>query len=177
MVASVGSVLVGSLVTIFISSRTRPLNAWLASLNHSPTPTDEAAAAAAVKARETMECGLVTRSSGSGGTGNTEVHDVPQGCTSHSRRAEDRNRNGAQAALSDGGMRSQVGGAISRGDRVLLAIVLALSLLFAYLSASVGSSDLLGCFLGGLAFSTVPGVRPVWARQVSSVGFSYPCKM
>lgn len=65
-------------------------------------------------------------------------------------------------------------GAMCLGDRVLFAMVLALALLFAYLSALVGSSDLLGCFFGGLAFSSVPGVRSVWERQVR-FEVSRPC--
>ncbi|CAN0286965.1 unnamed protein product, partial [Laminaria digitata] len=45
-------------------------------------------------------------------------------------------------------------------------MVLSLSLLFAYLSSAIGSSDLLGCFFGGVAFSGVPGVEKVWERQM-----------
>ncbi|CAN0317063.1 unnamed protein product, partial [Laminaria digitata] len=45
-------------------------------------------------------------------------------------------------------------------------MVLSLSLLFAYLSSVMGSSDLIGCFFGGVAFSGVPGVGRVWERQM-----------
>ncbi|CAM9442731.1 unnamed protein product, partial [Discosporangium mesarthrocarpum] len=51
-------------------------------------------------------------------------------------------------------------------DIALLVMILSLSCIMSYLSFLVGSSDLLGCFLGGLAFSGVPGARVAWDRQL-----------
>lgn len=186
VVASVGSILVGSLVTLFINSRTGPLNAWLMSLDRSPTshqplatPVNISAPAPASRssAGETVaEHTRVTPSSGDGGRRIVTPATADMQSSAETNGGE--KNKGAGQNMTVGGMRlpesiydqevdGQDGGhAIGTGDRVLLAMVFALSLLFAYLSALVGSSDLLGCFLGGLAFSGVPGVRTVWRRQV-----------
>lgn len=51
------------------------------------------------------------------------------------------------------------------GDRALLLAVLVVSAVLALLCRAVGSSDLLGAFLGGLMFSAVPRANEVWGRQ------------
>lgn len=188
VVASVGSILVGSLATLFINSKTRSLNAWLMSLDRSAafqqpldmaTPANISAPAPASRSsvRETAaEHTRVTPSSGDDDRRILTPTTAEMHLSAGTNRGEKNKEVGRKMAA--GGMqlpetthdqavdRQDGGHAIGRSDRVLLAMVFALSLLFAYLSALVGSSDLLGCFLGGLAFSGVPGVRTVWGRQV-----------
>lgn len=158
VLASVGSVLVGSLATIFINSKTERLDAWVVSLNH---PRRERISS--LNFPETPEPGLVVSKSGEVRTGAFEESGMMplDGVVSVGGGA-------AQPGNSDRPRNGGVGGveSVGLGDRALLAIVLAFSLLFAYLSALVGSSDLLGCFMAGLAFSGVPGVQRVWGRQV-----------
>jgi Kef-type K+ transport system membrane component KefB len=73
------------------------------------------------------------------------------------------------------------------GDRLLLSFVLLSAALFAWLSSLVGSSDLLGCFFAGLAFSPILHCKQVWDRQMKqfvtwggrlffacAIGFSVP---
>lgn len=134
VLASVGSVMVGSVAAVVISSKTEPLGAWLPSLNG-------------------------TTNSGSSSTDhdddvNLTASPFEEVVTTTRTEVVPREAGGDRAGL------------VGRGDRALLAMVLAISLLFAYVSSLVGSSDLLGCFLGGLAFSGVPGVERVWSRQV-----------
>lgn len=139
VLASVGSVVVGSVATVFISSKTEPLGAWLESLNRTSNKRNPSAPSAEV----------AVPLEGSVATTTNAASSLPT----------------IQNAAESGEKRG-VGLVVGRGDRVLLMMVLAFSLVFAYLSSLVGSSDLLGCFLGGLAFSGVPGVQRVWARQV-----------
>ncbi|CAM9285274.1 unnamed protein product [Scytosiphon promiscuus] len=135
VLASVGSVAVGSVAAVFISSQTEPLGAWLASLNRDSNKRTPSAPSA--QAAVPLEGGVVS-------------------VTNDARATQHVAESGEERAV----------GLVGRGDRVLLVMVLAFSLVFAYLSSLVGSSDLLGCFLGGLAFSGVPGVQRVWARQM-----------
>ena len=48
----------------------------------------------------------------------------------------------------------------------LLACMIVVSCVAAFLCRLVGSSDLLGCFVGGLLFSSLPEARDVWERQM-----------
>lgn len=166
--ASAGSVLVGSLATIFINSKTETLDAWLTALNHNPASL-ERACLEATEAPETVETGLVSAPGGglkaSFVDEALEMMPVGNGANGGSGRLQ-------TTAVEGGGGDDGGVGSVGRGDRVLLAMVLVFSLLFAYLSALVGSSDLLGCFLGGLAFSGVPGVQRIWGRQVRCLVFS-----
>lgn len=157
MIASIGSVLMGGVATVLISSRTKQLSTWLSKLNHrpdgeiqrhaiDPSAEDSPGFNAIPRADDTVN---------SFGVGDN-FESSPFG--------DERGRDGSQVQTIIGVQPRELRG----GDTVLLAMVLALALLFAYLSASVGSSDLLGCFLAGLAFSRVPGVKQVWARQVGS---------
>lgn len=177
ILASVGSVIVGSLAAVIISSKTEPLGAWLSSLNGTNT--------GGTHAREQTQTtvGAVTRhrqehfspekllADNAIGRGPADVEmTVPLQVGA----ATTTTATTSIAAARDRGDSSA--GLVGRGDRVLLAMVVAFSLLFAYLSSLVGSSDLLGCFLGGLAFSGVPSVQKVWARQVHElvcVGFVF----
>lgn len=146
----------GSLATVFISSQSKRLNAWMCSLNEASRRRRKPLAA---NGPDTPESGFVARSSGGSGTAvrSENLQIRPLGGVK---------RAGDNAPLEAVVIDCPAGGSVGKGDRVLLAMVLALSLAFAYLSALVGSSDLLGCFLGGLAFSRVPRVRTVWGRQV-----------
>ena len=154
VLASAGSILVGGIVTVVVSSKTEELDSLLKSLN------DPA-----------------RRRYSSGSTPNplrSELVQSKPADTDASRQSDTMLTDGAFEAGEN--IYSQPGasnvpstgaiGAVGLGDRLLLLMVLALSLLFAYCSALVGSSDLLGCFLGGVALSGIPGVQRVWARQV-----------
>jgi len=68
-----------------------------------------------------------------------------------------------------------------------LSLALALSLLLGYVAALLKSSDLLGCFMVGVAFSREEDVKAVWQKEVktfanwgsrlffaSTIGFSIP---
>ncbi|CAM9980890.1 unnamed protein product [Ascophyllum nodosum] len=154
VLASAGSILVGGIVTVVVSSKTEELDSLLKSLN------DPA-----------------RRRYSSGSTPNplrSELVQSKPADTDASRQSDTMLTDGAFEAGEN--IYSQPGasnvpstgaiGAVGLGDRLLLLMVLALSLLFAYCSALVGSSDLLGCFLGGVALSGIPGVQRVWARQM-----------
>lgn len=171
ILASVGSVIVGSLAAILISSKTEPLGAWLSSLdgtNHGGKflcEQSQTAVGAVTRHRQedlSPEKRLADNTVGRR-PADVEMTTIPlqAGAAATATTAT------TVVAVRDGGDSSL--DLVGRGDRVLLAMVLAISLLFAYLSSLVGSSDLLGCFLGGLAFSGVPGVQRVWARQVNAL--------
>lgn len=155
VVASVGSVLVGTLTAIFISSKTMQIEAWLSYLNDPDASRQEQPAAHG--ATRTFSNGIVHGSNGRSGGPVAGAGVIETAALEGDRGGGHETR--MQAVL---GSRESIG----RGDHILLGMVLMLSLLFAYLSALIGSSDLLGCFLGGLAFSRVPAVRQVWQRQV-----------
>lgn len=136
-----------------------------------PTSGDGAAGAGtAGVGREIAALELATLN-GAGGEGGT-AGNGPQGRLSNGLDGD----GGGGSGDSGGGSGGCGEGWVGTGDRVLLAMVLALSLLFAYLSSAIGSSDLLGCFFGGVAFSGVPGVGKVWSRQVRPffIGFPVP---
>lgn len=156
VVASVGSVLVGSMAAVIISSKTEPLSAWLKSLND-PPPSERKGLPATNSPKQSES--LVRSNPGVVGFGegleaiNLQGNSIAAG------------GDGAPSTEPFNGPGGDTG-AVGKGDRILLGMVLVFSLLFAYLSSLVGSSDLLGCFLGGMAFSGVPGVQRVWGRQV-----------
>lgn len=171
ILASVGSVIVGSLAAVFISSKTEPLGAWLSSLNGTNNggrpPCEQSQTAVGTVTRHgrehlSLEEQLADNAVGRG-PADVEMTTIPLQVGAAAAADTTPTTTTAAAARDGGGSNA---GLVERGDRVLLAMVLAFSLLFAYLSSLVGSSDLLGCFLGGLAFSGVPGVQKVWARQV-----------
>lgn len=54
----------------------------------------------------------------------------------------------------------------SVSDSILLLSLFLLSGLLATLSASIGSSSLLGCYLTGLCFSTLPRVSALWTQHL-----------
>ncbi|CAM9344573.1 unnamed protein product, partial [Hapterophycus canaliculatus] len=138
VLASAGSIVVGGVAAVLISSKTEPLGAWLASLDG--ISDRQKYASPSVEVAMPLEGDVVAA---------TDTASVPPGTQNAAESGEERGV-----------------GLVGKGDRVLLVMVLAFSLVFAYLSSLVGSSDLLGCFLGGLAFSGVPGVQRIWARQV-----------
>lgn len=192
--------LLGCLATVFITSKTEPLDAWLSSLDrvntrgdshnsgidHSVESTAIPPPSSGVRLRKQQQLTPSSSASRTTATGTT--------CSGrdHLDRHADQKvdpaldlvtskplGNGVEHEAHEGGhlIAPQIPGGggggedigpsvVKKGERVLVAMVLALSLLFAYLSALVGSSDLLGCFLGGLAFSAVPGVQSIWGRQV-----------
>lgn len=167
ILASLGSVMVGTLAAVLLSSKTEPLGAWLSSLNGidiggKPAGEQSQTSVGAVTRQRqdylSPEKELADNAVGRG-PADVETTAVPL------QVGADTTTTTTVAAARDGGDSSSAG-SVGRGERALLAMVLAFSLLFAYLSALVGSSDLLGCFLGGLAFAGVPGVRRVWRRQV-----------
>eukprot|EP00752_Nemacystus_decipiens_P016265 g14545.t1 len=166
ILASVGSVILGSLAAVLISSKTEPLGAWLSSLNgtiNGEIPAcEQSQTVVGMMTRHRQEHRSPEKHLADNAVGrgpvDVEVTTIPLQVGATTAAAA------TIAAARDGG--SSSAGLVGRGDRVLLAMVLAFSLLFAYLSSLVGSSDLLGCFLGGLAFSGVPGVQKVWARQM-----------
>lgn len=136
---------------VIINSQTKSLDALLESLNNSAReclPSTNPPEGGAVRSKPVLASAQENV--------DTTVFDGPA-------TAEENVR--TEPGVSSGPISGSVG-AVGLGDRLLLAMVLALSLLFAYSSALVGSSDLLGCFLGGVAFSGVPGVQKVWGRQV-----------
>ena len=175
ILASVGSVIVGSLAAILISSKTEPLGAWLSSLNGTNhggkflCEQSQTAVGAVTRHRQedlSPEKRLADNTVGRG-PADVEMTTIPlQVGAAATVAATATTPTTIIAARDDGDSSPDL---VGRGDRVLLAMVLAISLLFAYLSSLVGSSDLLGCFLGGLAFSGVPGVQRVWARQVHAL--------
>lgn len=151
VLASVGSVLVGGIVTVIINSQTQALDALLESFNNSTReclPSINSPEGGAVRSKPVL--------ASEPGNVDTTVLDGPATAGENVR---------TEQGVSNGPISGSVG-AVGLGDRLLLVMVLALSMLFAYSSALVGSSDLLGCFLGGVAFSSVPGVQKVWGRQV-----------
>lgn len=163
ILASVGSVIVGSLAAVFISSKTETLGAWLSSLNGGKPHCEQSQTAVGAVKRHQQEHLSPEKRLTDNVIGRGPA-DVEMTTTPLQVGAAATTTTTLVAASRDGGYRSA--GLVGRGDRVLLAMVLAFSLLFAYLSSLVGSSDLLGCFLGGLAFSGVPDVERVWTRQV-----------
>lgn len=183
VLASVGSVLVGGLAVVCISSKTEPLGAWLSSLNKKNSSNDSGRLSSSPARR--VEVATGTARQGEQDLSPSVYRSPP--AVDEPAAAADRGQTlvgtttlplepgvfstPAAVAVSPtlyGGDAGRQGdaGSVRRGDRALLTMVLAFSLVFAYLSSLVGSSDLLGCFLGGLAFSGVPGVQTIWARQV-----------
>lgn len=194
VLASVGSVLVGSLAAVIISSKTESLSAWLSSLNGtnksssgggngshdshnsngrpSPERPEEAAGAATMRRQQQQRLSPAASSFPAHTGGRALTAD--DGKMAASSPLEE----GVAATRTEVVPRDAGGnkpGLVRTGERALLAMVLAFSLLFAYLSSLVGSSDLLGCFLGGLAFSGVPGVQRVWTRQVRVMLAGFVC--
>ncbi|CAM9257218.1 unnamed protein product [Choristocarpus tenellus] len=137
---SVGSVVVGIITTVLISGQSQALRVWLSSLD--------------VK----ENCLTSTRPTPSPCRPGAPYNPLTLGDKGKTQDTVASSLSGSTATVRAEGK--------SRGDYVLLVMVLSLSTLMAYLSALVGSSDLLGCFLGGVAFSRVPGVQTAWARQL-----------
>eukprot|EP00903_Cladosiphon_okamuranus_P010852 g10252.t1 len=166
ILASVGSVMVGSLAAVFISSKTETLGAWLSSLNDGGAPCEQSLTAeGAVKRHQQDHLSPKKQSTDTAiGRGPADVEMTRTPLQAGAAATTTTSTTTLVEASRDGGDKSP--GLVGRGDRVLLAMVLAFALFFAYLSSLVGSSDLLGCFLGGLAFSGVPDVQRVWARQM-----------
>lgn len=196
VLGSIGSVLLGVLATVFISSKTNQMHAWLTSLNdssrrsssssYSSSPRRERVPSAVATSPDKISNMQADHAKPNSGDGAADAGQV--GVGTEIATLELANVNAAGGGEGGGGREGAVGegskdrlskgvggdsdggggpdGWVGTGDRVLLAMALALSLLFAYLSSAIGSSDLLGCFFGGVAFSGVPGVGRVWERQV-----------
>lgn len=169
VLASVGSVIVGSFAAVFISSKAEPLGAWLLSLN---TINNGGKPQCVGAVRQQQQEHLSPEKQFADNAVGRDLADVEMTTVPLRVGANTTTTTTPVAAARGGG--DSGAGLVERGDRVLLAMVLAVSLLFAYLSSLVGSSDLLGCFLGGLAFSGVPGVERVWARQVRALVWFLP---
>ncbi|CAM9675350.1 unnamed protein product [Ectocarpus sp. 12 AP-2014] len=183
VLASVGSVSVGGLAAVYISSKAEPLGVWLSYLNKKNSSNDNGRLSSSPARRAEVAIGTARQG---GQDLSPSVHRSPQ-VVDEPAAAADLGQTlvdtttvplepgvfstPAAVAVSPtlyGGDAGRQGdaGSVRRGDRALLTMVLAFSLVFAYLSSLVGTSDLLGCFLGGLAFSGVPGIQTIWARQM-----------
>ncbi|CAN0354651.1 unnamed protein product [Ectocarpus sp. 12 AP-2014] len=183
VLASVGSVSVGGLAAVYISSKAEPLGVWLSYLNKKNSSNDNGRLSSSPARRAEVATGTARQGEQDFSPSvyrSPPVADEPAAAADLGQTLVDTTTvplepgvfsTPAAVAVSPtlyGGDAGRQGdaGSVRRGDRALLTMVLAFSLVFAYLSSLVGTSDLLGCFLGGLAFSGVPGIQTIWARQM-----------